>query len=179
MSTRAQDADRELLHTRRITIQGFRRKDGLYDIEGHLIDTKTHDRASHGVAVTAGEPIHEMTLCITIGVDLVIRDTHAYSHTVPYPGHCESITPKYTQLNGMKLAPGFMRDIRRMFGATQGCTHLTELIGTVATAAFQTMSDQIMATTETRPFHLDGCHAMRTDGEVVRAFHPRWMRVQD
>lgn len=56
----------------------------------------------------------------------------------------------------------------------QGCTHLTELIGAVATAAFQTMSEEINASDTTRPFQLDGCHALRTDGPLVKAFHPKW-----
>ena len=35
-------AERERLHTRRYEFGGFRRKDGLWDIEGQLIDTKTY-----------------------------------------------------------------------------------------------------------------------------------------
>jgi hypothetical protein len=31
---------REELHTRAITLHGYRRDDGLFDIEAHLIDTK-------------------------------------------------------------------------------------------------------------------------------------------
>jgi hypothetical protein len=31
------------LHRRAIEIQGYKREDGLYDIEGHLVDTKPHD----------------------------------------------------------------------------------------------------------------------------------------
>ena len=57
--------DRVPLHRREITLQGFKRADGLYDIEGHLRDTKSYDRASHGVRVKAGDPIHEMILRIT------------------------------------------------------------------------------------------------------------------
>jgi hypothetical protein len=168
--------DREPLHTRQITLQGFRRKDGLYDIEGHLRDTKSYDRASHGVFVKAGEPVHEMILRITIGIDFVIRDAQAQSVVVPYAGHCDAITPTYAKLKGMKLEPGFMREIKQLFGATRGCTHLTELIGAVATAAFQTMSEEINSSGQVRPFQLDGCHALRTDGVIVKAFHPRWMR---
>ncbi|SAK96901.1 hypothetical protein AWB82_07081 [Caballeronia glebae] len=166
--------DRVPLHTRQITLQGFKRADGLYDIEGRLRDTKSYDRASHGVIVKAGEPVHEMMLRITIGVDFVIREAIAESITVPYVGHCETITPEYRKLAGMKLAPGFMREIRNLFGGTRGCTHLTELIGAVATAAFQTMSEEINASGTTRPFQLNGCHALRTDGPLVKAFHPKW-----
>lgn len=35
-------AAREHIHTRRVECQGFRRADGLWDIEGHLTDVKTY-----------------------------------------------------------------------------------------------------------------------------------------
>jgi hypothetical protein len=168
--------ERVPLHKRQITLQGYRRADGLYDIEGHLRDTKSYDRSSHGVNVKAGDPVHEMMLCITIGTDFVIRDAHAESIVIPYSGYCDAVTPKYESLKGMKLGAGFMRDIRERFGKTQGCTHLTELIGAVATAAFQTMSEEINSSADVRPFQLDGCHALRTDGAMVRRFHPKWYR---
>ena len=34
---------RERLHTRAVTYDGFRRSDGLFDIEAHLVDVKDHD----------------------------------------------------------------------------------------------------------------------------------------
>ncbi len=91
------------------------------------------------LCVKAGEPVHEMILGITIGVDFMIRDARAESVVVPYAGHCDAVTPSYAKLKGMTLGPGFMREIKQLFGKTQGCTDLTELIGAVAAAAFQTM----------------------------------------
>lgn len=34
---------RERRHTRSIAFEGFKRADGLWDIEGHLVDVKDHD----------------------------------------------------------------------------------------------------------------------------------------
>lgn len=172
------DEERVPLHTRQIALRGYKRKDGLFDIEGHLHDTRAYDRASHGVFVKAGDPIHDMLLRLTVGVDLVIRDVQAQSRVTPYDGYCNAITPAYKQLIGMRLAQGFMREVRHMFGGTQGCTHLTELIGMVATVAFQTMSDEVNSQPGKRPFHLDGCHAMRVDGPLVMQFHPKWASVK-
>jgi len=176
MRHEAHDPERVPLHTRRITLQGYRRADGLYDIEGHLHDTKSYDRASHGVFVRAGEPVHEMILRITVGLDMVIRDARAESVVVPYAGHCDGINGAYEKLKGMKLVAGFMREIRTVFAGSLGCTHLTELIGAVATAAFQTMSEEINRSEAIKPFQLDGCHALKTDGPLVKEFHPRWYR---
>src|SRR3989449_544182 len=38
-----QDVERELTHTRRVRFEGYKRADGLWDIEAHLSDIKNHD----------------------------------------------------------------------------------------------------------------------------------------
>ena len=64
-------------------------------------------------------------------------------------------------------------------GGIRGCTHLVELLWPLATAAYQTiypvLARERPARDEDRPpGHLDSCHALARDGEVVRAHHPRW-----
>lgn len=167
-------AERELLHTRNIVMRGYRRADGCFDIEGHLIDTKTYDRDSAGITCRAGEPVHEMWLRITVNPELVIVDAEAQSDAVPYPGQCNTITPAYRRLIGMSLRPGFAKEVRTLLGGICGCTHLTELIGSVATTAFQTLSGQTRPVPGRRPFQLDGCHALATGGEVVARYYPEW-----
>ena len=49
---------REPIHTRRIECRGYRRADGLWDIEGHLVDTKAYAFMNrHRGEVKAGEPV--------------------------------------------------------------------------------------------------------------------------
>jgi hypothetical protein len=50
------------------------------------------------------------------------------------------------------------------------------LIGSVATAAFQTMSEEINERKSDQPFQVDGCHALRVDGQAVQKFYPKWFR---
>ena len=38
----SQAAPRKHLHTRAITVQGYARDDGLWDIEGHMTDNKSY-----------------------------------------------------------------------------------------------------------------------------------------
>ena len=58
---------RSLLHKRSVDCYGYLRDDGLYDIEGHLIDVKTYtvEELDRG-PIPPGEPIHEMWLRLTI-----------------------------------------------------------------------------------------------------------------
>jgi hypothetical protein len=176
--------ERELLHTRSITLKGYRRVDGLFDIEGYLLDRKTSDAIRPGVTRVAGEPIHEMWLRITVNLDLVIVDAEAQMDSLPYAGACDLITPEYKKLIGVSLRPGFSAKVRALFGGTRGCTHITELIGAVATTAYQTMSADLRLASlarseDVRPFQLDGCHALKTTGPVVEKFYPRWYRIDD
>jgi hypothetical protein len=53
--------ERELLHSRDIVLRGYRRTDGLYDIEAQLTDTKSYGSANRDRGyIEAGEPIHGM-----------------------------------------------------------------------------------------------------------------------
>ena len=54
---------REHMHTRDITCTGYRRADGLWDIEGHLTDTKTYAFTNDERGeVPPGVPVHEMRI---------------------------------------------------------------------------------------------------------------------
>ena len=51
---------RKPMHTRTVQCRGYLRDDGLWDIEGHLVDTKPYDIPSEdrGGTIPAGEPLH-------------------------------------------------------------------------------------------------------------------------
>ena len=51
--------EREPLHLRSIELRGYKRADGLYDIEGHLVDTKPFDFKLRRDAAR-GRPVHEL-----------------------------------------------------------------------------------------------------------------------
>jgi hypothetical protein len=169
---------RERLHTRSVEVKGYRRADGLYDVEGHLTDVKTRDLTLPTGTRKAGEPVHEMWLRITIDKRLNIIDAEAQTDARPYPGHCERITPDYKRLVGLSLLPGFSAKVREMFRGVHGCTHITELIGSVATAAYQTLAGEVGLPDYMKPFQLDRCHALVSDGPAVAQYYPRWYTGQ-
>src|SRR5881394_1539484 len=111
-----QDVERELTHTRRVRFEGYKRADGLWDIEAHLSDVKNHDyRLKTGVR-RAGQPIHEMWLRVTVDRRLNIVDALASSDVVPYPGGCESAAPAYRGLIGLNLVFGFRKKAKELLG---------------------------------------------------------------
>lgn len=167
---------REPLHTRRIEIQGYRREDGLYDIEGHLVDTKPYDFKLAAGLRPAGEAIHDMWLRITVDRTLAIVDAAAAMDAMPYVEHCGEIVPAYRKLVGLAIRPGYQARVKELLGGVRGCTHITELAGSLATAAFQTMAGQRLQDPGRKPFQLDRCHALASTAPAVGRYYPKWYK---
>jgi hypothetical protein len=169
---------RRRVHTRNILIEGHLRDDDLLELEASLSDVKDQDyRIAPGVR-PGGEPLHLMRVRITFDRAFNIVDVHASSDAVPYVGQCESIAPAYRQLIGLNLLRGFRTSVGEMFADVRGCTHMSELLLSLPTAAIQTFATFWRDTDDTpeKPFHLDGCHALDTSGETVRSYFPKWYR---
>lgn len=169
-------AKRQPLHRRTIEIVGYRREDGLYDIEGRLLDSKDVEFPVGGRRKPPGEPVHDMWLRITVDRELRIVDAAASTDAMPYEGECGRITPDYAKLVGLSIGPGYLRHVKERLGGLHGCTHLTELAASLATAAFQTFAGQGLAPPERRPPQLDRCHALDSHGPTVARFYPKWYR---
>jgi len=176
------------MHNRSIVAHSFERDDGMWDIEAELIDTKAYDYAKRdGSTHVAGQPFHHMQVRITIDHDLTIQKAVAVYEAAPFGDECTSIGPAYGDLVGMNLLKGFRQAVKERFGRSAGCSHITELVGVLPTVALQTMANRrhrLRADDEGsekksrhRPFQLEGCHALRLEGAIVREFYPEWYRM--
>jgi len=76
---------------------------------------------------------------------------------------------------------GFRRTVNEMFGETLGCSHMTEMLQSLPTAAIQTVATFRRDTDDSagKPPQLDHCHALDTASETVRRYYPKWYRGQD
>jgi hypothetical protein len=136
----SQPADRERLHTRAIEINGYRRSDGLFDIEAHLTDRKSFGQTNYDRGyIDAGEPVHDMWLRLTIDEEMLIQSVEAVSDKTPY-AMCPTAAPNFSRLAGLHIKSGFLREANQVVGGTIGCTHLRELLQQMATTAFQTIN---------------------------------------
>lgn len=184
-----QQTNRKRLHTRQISCVGYQRDDGLWDIEAQITDIKTYDLVHRdgSLKLQAGEALHDLCLCITVDSALTIVDAKAQTLSGPYR-ECASINAAYAQLIGLKIGPGFGSSVKTRFKGVNGCTHLTELIGPLATTAYQTLwpvleqryaakDQQGSGDPAEKPSPtIDSCHALRRDGEAVQI---RWPRFAD
>jgi hypothetical protein len=170
------EVERELTHTRRVRYEGYKRADGRWDIEAHLTDVKNHDFHLRTGVRRAGQAVHDMWVRLTIDRGFNVLDAVACSDAVPYPGGCEAAAPQYRKLVGLNLTRGFRKRVQEVLGGTQGCTHITELLAGMPTAAIQTFAGEMPEEPEggKRPFQLDQCIALETSGETVKKWYPRW-----
>lgn len=131
-------AARKLVHTRVIECHGYEREDGLWDIEGHLVDTKATTWKNRGGRrdLPAGEPAHDMWMRLTIDDEMTVHDAVAVTDAGPYTP-CGDITPKFAALRGQRIGRGWTKALRGAIGGRNGCTHHWELLGRVAVTAYQ------------------------------------------
>ncbi len=176
---------RELAHTRVVTCQGFKRHNDLWDIEGRIVDTKPYrfENKDRGGWIEADEALHDMSIRLTINLDLEVIDAEAVIDASPY-NYCKSVQEVARNLIGLKIAPGWTKKSRLAMGSNRGCTHLTELLGPVATTAIQTIiSERIKRARENvnqRPNDfLNSCYAYAEDSPIVKLQWPQDYRKKD
>jgi hypothetical protein len=171
-------APRKRLHDRIARYQCFARDDGLFDVDAQLTDVKDQDLLLLTGVRRAGDAVHDMWVRVTIDDAMTIVDVEARMDAVPYPSGCQNIEDAYRKLIGANLMQGFRKTLQGAFASVRGCTHLTELLGSVPTAAVQMFAGLKAREDagEGKPFQLDRCHALDTTGEVVRRYYPKWYR---
>ena len=175
-------APRRPLHTRRIVFDSFARDDGLFDIEGRIIDTKAYryDEPVRGPR-EPGAVVHEMFARLTVDGDLAVHDIEVSIPGAPYPT-CAEAQARFRTLVGLSLASGWRRAVNERVGGTLGCTHVREMLYQMPTVAYQSLGNWSLNTAEglqsvatrvrVQPQFIDGCHSWRADGPIVAVMFP-------
>ncbi|NYG45352.1 hypothetical protein GGD67_002810 [Bradyrhizobium sp. IAR9] len=169
-------AERKVLHRRTIEVFGYVRYDQLWDIEAHLVDAKTNTYTNPwGGQVLPGEPVHDMSLRLTLDSSFKICAIDVASDKNPYPV-CSKATAAFAQLVGLAIGPGWKKKVKERVGQSASCIHLAELLGPIGTVTFQTilpfLYDKGTFDEAPRPGLIDSCYAYRRGGDVVRRLWP-------
>lgn len=173
---------RRHLHTRQVQCVGYLRDDGLFDVEATMQDITPQPTQMFYKRLDAGQALHDMRLVVSFDHDMVIREVQAQTRTAPTP-FCSDANARYQALVGLKIGAGFSRKVKALFGGTGGCTHMTELLGPLATTAIQTWfslwrETNILSEAHRkegpleRPMLVDSCQAYRIDGPAMRDLWP-------
>jgi Protein of unknown function (DUF2889) len=131
------DADLELIHTRRYEARVYRVDDATLLVRAAVSDTKPP-----GLYVE-GDPepieIHQMQVELTVAREgLVIRSARVVFETHPHAA-CPFISDAYRKLEGLSISRGFNVKLRELFGGAQGCTHTNALLQALAPAVVQSV----------------------------------------
>ena len=175
-------APRTLQHTRRVVYRGYERADGLWDIEGELLDTKPHPSASltGGPDLPADAPIHCMSIRATVNLALEVQAIEVSMDA--YPLHdCPRARASMQRMVGCTMSRGWRKAIEANLGGVASCTHVRELLNNMATAAFQTVSKALSGTwpADRVPPYVGECTGWEWEGEGVRVHHPRFFGRSD
>jgi hypothetical protein len=165
------------VHTRDIACCGYRRADGLWDIEARMTDRKGYAVHNDYRTVDAGAPFHHMVLRVTVDDTLLIHTIEARVDAGPHRT-CPSVAANFQRVAGLRIEAGFGGELRRRLGGVSGCTHLVELFGPLATTAIQTVQPlrrpAAADDAATPPAQINACHALSAHGEVVEKYWPRF-----
>jgi hypothetical protein len=172
--------NRTLLHTRSIEMRGYRREDGLFEIDGRVTDVKTEamKRMDGGREFLPGTPVHDMWVRLVVDEDLVVKDVIAVTDASPYDICREAVEPMRA-IVGERIKGGWGNMVKSKLGGAAGCTHLMEILIPLATAAYQTLTSTRLkqppaVDADGRPRKIDSCYAYAKDREVVARIWPRW-----
>jgi Protein of unknown function (DUF2889) len=162
---------REELHLRRVECRGYKRSDGLFEVEGRVIDTKSYDfvRSERG-HMPAGTPLHDIALRLVVTPDLEITEATAMMDATPYRV-CGGASEGVGALVGVKIGSGWLNEVRKRLATCDRCTHLFELLGPMATTIFQTTTI-LRPPPSTNLKKIDSCYAYGASREVVQRFWP-------
>ena len=177
---------RRLSHTRTVVYRGYDREDGLWDIEAELTDVKPYTfRVPNEPPFPAEQPIHGLSIRVTLDDQFVIQDIVTSMDHIPHP-ECAGAPVNMDRLKGQRMGAGWRKVIQTLVGGTEGCTHLREMLFNMATAAFQTLPSGQWLRRETRGqphppetepvFFLNQCHTWAYDSPTVARAYPLFYR---
>ncbi len=167
-------APRDLIHVRDIACRGWKRLDGLWDIEARLTDSKTYSWPNHDRGrIGAGEYLHDIQMRVTIDTAFTIQAVEVVYDSAPFR-ICPQVADRFQALVGLTIGKGFLKEARRLFAGAQGCVHVIDLLTPIATTAVQSLVGVRYDTARKRlrdegrkPPMIDSCYAMDARREVV------------
>ncbi len=168
-------SSRQPIHARTVLCAGYRRDDGLWDIEAKMTDAKSYAIRNDFRSIPAGGYFHDMEMRLRVDDALLIHAVEASIDAAPHRV-CSAVTPNFQRLVGLRIEAGFLAEARRRVGGVSGCTHLVELLGPLATTAIQTILPMRLAASgksaAARPSPIGTCHALAPSSEVVAKYWP-------
>jgi hypothetical protein len=120
---------------------------------------------------------------LVVDADLCVHDASAKMPATPY-GDCQGAAHTLAPLKGLRMGGGWNKRVRELLGGAASCTHIVELMGPMATTAFQGLAPQYLTTINRpesealRQAKVDSCYSYAGHREVVKRLWPHLGRPQ-
>ena len=174
---------RQELHHRQIDLRFFQRSDGLYEVEGHLVDRKTlpFRRLLHDRDMPAGAALHDILVRLVVDDSLLVHDASATMSATPF-GICPEAANTLAPLKGLRIGAGWNKRVRELLGGAASCTHIVELLGPMASTVHQGFAPKRVARmgepgNEEHNSKVDSCYSYGRNREVVARIWPHLKHV--
>jgi DUF2889 family protein len=131
-----EDLKKSRMHKRDILISTFSTGDKNIIVEGQLIDNKLIDTYHYSGDNRSPDTIHHLIIRLLINPKLTILEVETEMPRTPHE-ECLETQDSLQILKGMKIARGFTMKIKELFSNGKGCSHLAELIISMAPAVVQ------------------------------------------
>jgi hypothetical protein len=177
--------ERKEIHHRRLDIRFFRRSDGLFEVEGRLLDRKSEPfrRLLQDSDTPPGTPLHDILVRLVVDESLLVHDASATLAASPFV-LCRGAAATLAPLKGLTMGAGWNKRVRELLGGAASCTHIVELLGPMATTAYQGLAPQRLARmaqqgNEEYKSRVDSCYSYGRDREVVARLWPHLNKPLD
>ena len=131
---------KERIHSRTITVNSYEIDDSSLLVEGDLVDERFFPSYyySRNEFLDPGI-VHDIRVEMKVSLpSLEITEARATMRKIPI-GECLGVEPSAGKIVGLRIKPGFSRDLKERLGGTAGCLHMTTLIYHMGAAAVQGM----------------------------------------
>ena len=131
--------------------------------------------------VAALSPIHDLGVTLVFDADMVVRAVSTFLRSHPY-AQCPGGGDSLQALVGLSIGAGWNSEIRKRLPSCDTCTHLKELLGPIATTAYQTMVGmEVVArgARRRRSLKIDSCHAYGASRDLVKRLWPEYHRPSE
>jgi len=131
---------KERIHSRTITVNSYEIDDSSLLIEGDLVDERFFPSYyySRNEFLEPGI-VHDIRVEMKVSLPtLEITEARASMKKIPIE-ECLGVETSAGRIVGLKIRPGFSRDLKARLGGIAGCLHMTTLIYHMGAAAVQGM----------------------------------------
>jgi hypothetical protein len=154
----------------------------LFEIEGRLLDRKSEPfrRLFQDRDTPPGTALHDILVRLVVDESLLVHDASAALAASPFV-LCRGAADTLAPLKGLRIGAGWNKRVRELLGGAASCTHIVEMLGPMATTAYQGMAPQRLARmaqagNDEHKSKIDSCYSYGKDREVVARLWPHLNR---